>query len=95
MVPRKMCCKHNFVADILFTDEVRFTRNGNVKRLYTHTWVKGHPHATLASRYQHRFYINIRVEILGIQLRGLFNSLPNRLTGAEHHLLLVNDLALL
>lgn len=58
------------VADILFTDEARMTRDGVVNCHYTLVWVDGSPHTITASTYQHRFYINICVRILGIELLG-------------------------
>jgi hypothetical protein len=37
-----------FAADILFTDEARFIKDGNVNFHDTHVWVDDNPHTTTA-----------------------------------------------
>jgi hypothetical protein len=54
----------------------------------------GNPHTTMASGHQHLFSINIWVGRLGDQLLGPV-VLPNRLTGAVYHHVLVIDLPVL
>jgi hypothetical protein len=48
----------------------------------------------VASRHEHRFSINVWVDIIGDQLLGPV-VLPNRQTGAMYHRFLVNDLPVL
>jgi hypothetical protein len=52
------------------------------------------PHTIVVSKHQHRLYINVWVGILNDQLLGPV-VLPNRLTGAVHHWILVTDLPVL
>jgi hypothetical protein len=73
-----------FVANILFADEAGFTRNGIVNFNNAHVWVDDNPHATVASRHEHRFSINVWVGILGDELLGAAVLLI-RLTGAVYH----------
>jgi hypothetical protein len=83
-----------FVPNILFTDEVGFTRDGTVNFHNIHAWVDDIPHTTMASRQQHQFFIIVWVGIIDDQLLGPV-VLPNRLTGAVYHSFLVNDLPVL
>jgi hypothetical protein len=50
-----------FVANILFTDEVGFTKDSIVNFRNTNVWVDDNPHTTVASRHQHRFSVNVSV----------------------------------
>jgi hypothetical protein len=56
-----------FVANILFTNEAAFTRDGIVNFQNTHLWVDDNPHTTMASRHQHQFSNNVWVGTLGDQ----------------------------
>jgi hypothetical protein len=79
MAPNTRRCKHTqFVVKILFTDEAGFKRVGTAKFYNTHVWVYE------ASRYQHRFPINVCVGILRDQFQGLIVFL-NRLMDAVYH----------
>jgi methylthioribose-1-phosphate isomerase len=73
-----------FPVNILFTDEVGFTRDGTAIFHNTHAWVDDSLHTTMTSQHQHRFSTNMWVGILGDQLLGPV-ALPNRLTGAVYH----------
>jgi hypothetical protein len=70
-----------FVANILFTDEAGFTRDGIVNSHNMHVWIDESPFITMASKHQHRFSINVWVVILGVQ----FLPYLKRLTGAVYH----------
>jgi hypothetical protein len=83
-----------FVANILFTGEAGFTREGIVNFHNIHVWVDDNPHTTVASIHQHRFSISFLVGIVSGQLLGPV-VLPNRLTGAVYHRFLVKDLPVL
>jgi hypothetical protein len=83
-----------FIANILFTDEAGFTRDGIVNVDNTHVWVDDNPHTTIASRHQHLISINMWVDILGDQLLGPA-VLPNILTGAVYYCFLVSELPVL
>jgi hypothetical protein len=72
-----------FVGNIMFTDEAGFTRDGIVTSHNTHVWVDNNPHTTVTSRHQHRFSINVWVNILGDQFPRPV-VLPNRLTFAVY-----------
>jgi hypothetical protein len=50
-----------FVANVLFTNEAGFTRDGIMHVHITHVWVDDNPHTTMASRHQHQFSINMWV----------------------------------
>lgn len=82
---------HNFLANILFTDEAGFTRNGVFNFHNTHVWADENPHAIMESRHQVRFSLNIWIGILGDNLLGPV-VLPNRLTGAGYLNFLQNTL---
>jgi hypothetical protein len=82
-----------FVANILFTDEAGFTRDGIVNFRNTHVRVDDNPHTTVASKH-HQFSINVWVGIIGDKHLGPV-VLPNRLTGAVYHRFLVNNLPVL
>jgi hypothetical protein len=75
-------------ANMLFTDEMAFIRDGIVKFHNSLVIVDDTPHTIVASKHQYRFSINVW---LGIGLAVL----PNRLSGAVYHRFLVNDLLLL
>jgi hypothetical protein len=50
MARREMRCKL-FIANILFTDEKRFTSDEIAHFLNTHVWMNDNPHITLASKH--------------------------------------------
>jgi hypothetical protein len=67
---RKMRSNTQFVANILFTDQSGFTRDGIVNCHNAHVWVDDSSHNTVTSRHKHRFAINVWVGILGDELLG-------------------------
>lgn len=81
----------NFSANILFTDEAGFTRQGIFNFHNNHAWSDENPHAVVEARHQIRFSLNVWMGILGDRLIGPV-FLPNRLTGAAYHDFLVNTL---
>jgi hypothetical protein len=50
-----------FLATVLFTDKARFTMGGIENFHNIHIRVDVNPHTSVASRYQHRFSINVWV----------------------------------
>ena len=82
---------NGFVAEVLFSDEAYFTRNGMVNLHNTHTWAAENPHATTTRGHQERFSINVWAGILGDHLIGPF-MLPQRLTGNVYTRFLQEDL---
>jgi hypothetical protein len=91
---RKCVIDTQFVANILFTDEAEFTRDGIVNFHNTRALVEDSFLITVASRHQHQFSISAWGGILGDQLLGLV-VLPNRLTGTVYHCFLVTNLPVL
>jgi Transposase. len=80
-----------FLANILFTDEAGFTRNGVFNFHNTHIWADENPHALIESGHQARFSLNIWMGIVGDRFLGPV-VLPNRLTGAAYLNFLQNTL---
>jgi hypothetical protein len=80
-----------FVANILFTYDTGFTRDGIVNLHNTRVWVDDNLHTTVTSKYQHRFSIKVWVAISGNQSLGPV-ALPNRLMTVVWHRFLLNDL---
>lgn len=80
-----------FLANILFTDEAGFTRNGVVNFHNTHVWADENPHAVMESGHQTRFSLNIWMGIVGDMFLGPV-VLPNRLTGAAYLNFLQNSM---
>jgi hypothetical protein len=58
-----------FITNVLFTDEVGFTRDG-VFNFHGHVWAKINPRATRETSFQHRFSINVWAGIVGDRLIG-------------------------
>ncbi|KAK3882488.1 hypothetical protein Pcinc_013131 [Petrolisthes cinctipes] len=85
---------NGFVAEVLFSDEANFTRNGMVNQHNTHTWAAENPHATTTRGHQERFSINVWAGILGDHLIGPF-MLPQRLTANVYTRFLQDDLPIL
>jgi len=56
---------------ILFTDEAQFNRDG-VNTHNSHVWADENPHATVESKFQLRFSVNLWCAVLDDQLIGPF-----------------------
>ena len=70
-----------FPAQVLFTDEACFTRDGYFKSRNSHIWDDENPHAVFIRVYQTTFKVNIWGGILGDYLLGPV-IIPDRLNGA-------------
>lgn len=81
----------NFTWCILFTDESEFTRDGINNFHNQHIWDYENPHATVQSRLQRRFSVNVWAGIVGDHLLGPV-FLPPRLNGQAYHHFLVHTL---
>jgi len=88
---RKQARNVNLIANILFTDEAGFTRDGIFNFHNTHQWADENPHAIVESRHQQRFSLNVWLGILGDRLIGPV-VLPDRLTGPAYQNFLMNTL---
>ncbi|KAK4322811.1 hypothetical protein Pmani_006476 [Petrolisthes manimaculis] len=82
---------NGFVAEVMFSDEVKFTRNGMVNQQNTHTWTTVNPHATTTRGHQKCFSINVLAGIFGDHLIGPI-ILPQRLTANVYTRFLQDDL---
>lgn len=71
---------HAFIRSVLYTDEASFGRNGVINSHNLHVWSEENPHATIQTRHQRQFHINVWAGIIGRYLLGPF-VLPNRLNG--------------
>ena len=69
-----------FPAQVLFTDEACFTRDGYFN---SHIWDDENPHAVFIRVHQARFNVNIWGGILGDYMLGPF-IFPDRLNGAPY-----------
>ena len=81
----------NFGANIIFTDEAGFTKDGIFNFHNSHHWSDENPHMILQARHQHRFSLNVWLGILGDRLLGPI-FLPNRLNGDAYLDFLQNSL---
>ena len=81
----------DFLRNVLFTDEAGFTRDGIVNFHNTHVWAYENPHATVESRHQQRFSLNVWAGLVGDHLIGPY-VLPNRLNGQAYLTFLRDDL---
>jgi hypothetical protein len=64
-LPAKCILNTQFLANILFTDEVRFIREDAVNFRNTHVRVGESPHTNVILRHQHWFPISVSVGMLG------------------------------
>ena len=83
-----------FPAQVLFTDEACFTRDGYFNSRNSHIWDDENPHAVFTRVHQARFDVNIWGGILGDYLLGLV-IIPDRLNGSAYLEFLHNTLPLL
>lgn len=60
----------NFLNDVMFTDECKFTNSGIFNRHNEHIWSIDNPHAHQARRPQARFGLNVWVGLLGDRIIG-------------------------
>ena len=79
------------VSNILFTDEVSFTRDGVNNSWNVHTWSLDNPHETSVTNFQQRFSLNVWCGVLGNRLIGPF-VFDNNLTGNTYEAFLRNEL---
>lgn len=83
-----------FHQSILYTDEAGFGRNLVFNCHNSHFWADENPHATIATRHQRQFHINIWAGIIGSHLLGPI-VLPPRLNGQLYHEFLLEQLPLI
>ncbi|GBM15256.1 hypothetical protein AVEN_144043-1 [Araneus ventricosus] len=60
-----------FLADIIWTDEACFSRNGMFNRQNVHTWSLENPRYAVEARHQLRWSINVWCGIFNDRLIGL------------------------
>ncbi|KAJ8959993.1 hypothetical protein NQ318_009428, partial [Aromia moschata] len=86
---RRQCCqlllyKHaedpRFLANIIFSDESKFTRSGVFNMHNEYVWAKENPHARKVTHYQQSFKINVWAATLGNRLLGC-DIIPENLNG--------------
>jgi len=68
------------IRNILFTDEVHFTRDGVNNTRNSHLCDRDNRHGTVETKYQHRFSVNVWCDVIGDQMTGPY-IFPQRLTG--------------
>jgi hypothetical protein len=83
-----------FVANVLFADEVGFTVGNIVNFHDTTVWVDDICHTTVALEHSHWFSCDVWIDMLGDKNIGRF-VIVNRLTGAVYPRFLVDDLIVL
>lgn len=76
-----------FPAEVLFSDEASFTREGIFNTHNDHIWAVENPHAIRRRVAQIRFSVNVWAGIMGDHLIGPY-LLPSRLTGPNYLLFL-------
>jgi hypothetical protein len=79
----KFVVNTQFVANIPFTDEAGFTREGIVNSYNTHIWADDNPRTTVAPRDQHQQHLNHTFDEQRIGRGGTVNwpaRLPDLLT---------------
>ena len=72
-----------FSAQVLFTDETGFTRDGYFNSINSHIWDDENPQAVFIRVHQARFNVNFWGGILGDYLLGPV-IIPDRLNGATY-----------
>ena len=70
----------HMIRNILFTDEVHFTRDGVNNTGNSHLWDRDYPNGTVESNFQHLFAVNVWCVVIGDQLIGPYIFLQH-LTG--------------
>lgn len=93
-VLRKLAETPNFAAQVLFSDEAGFSRDGIFNFHNSHVWADENPHAVVELHHQNRFSLNVWLAIFGDCLIGPV-FLPNRLTGQVYLDFLRNELPVL
>lgn len=73
----------SFSANVLFTDEATFTRDGMFNLHNSHVWATSNPYATSPHAFQERFSVNVWAGIVNDFLIGPY-LLPNRLNGRTY-----------
>lgn len=72
-----------FAANVLWTDESTFTRNGMWNRRNTHIWARENPRETLQTGHQLRWSVNVWAGIHGGKIYGPV-FLPPRMNGESY-----------
>lgn len=73
-----------FLANIIFSDESTFTRNGIFNMHNEHVWAEENPHARKVTHYQQSFKINVWAATLGNSLLG-YHIIPGNLNAELYH----------
>lgn len=68
---------HQFLNNVLFTDEATFTRRGVFNFRNKHVWDIENPHVVSERHFQQEFKINVWCGIIGNHLLGPFELPPN------------------
>lgn len=81
----------NFINDILFSDECRFTNNGMINKQNTRYWAQQNQHEMRQGNFQDRFGVNVWAGIVGNIIIGpiLFQG---HLTGVRYLRFLQNEI---
>ena len=80
-----------FIKNILWTDELQFTRDGITNFHNFHTWAEKNPHQIKQTSFQHRLSLNVWAGVIGNALIRPF-VLPPRLNSTTYLEFLQNDL---
>lgn len=72
-----------FGAEVMFTDEASFSKDGIINFHNNHIWAEENPHEIAEGRHQQQFSVNVWAAIVGNHLIGP-HFLPNRLNGADY-----------
>lgn len=83
MVCTTDCLDPLFPAEVLYTDEALFTREGCSNIHNSHVWAHVNPRSTRPRAHQQRFGVNVWAGILGDRLIGPY-ILPFRLNGRTY-----------
>lgn len=80
---QQLAAQPGFSANVLFTDESTFTRDGICNTHNLHSWASRNPRDTRSHRYQERFSVNVWAGIVGDYLIGPY-LMPVRLDAATY-----------
>jgi len=79
------------IPNILFTDDVHFTRDGVNNTRNSNLWDRDNSHGTVETNCQHRFSVNVCCGVIGDQMTGPY-IFPQCLTGDIYATVLQDEL---
>ncbi|GLV37259.1 hypothetical protein CBL_01912 [Carabus blaptoides fortunei] len=87
----KIAQNPQFLAQVVYIDEITFTRNAIINFHISHIWAEENPHEIMDGRHQHQFSVNVWAEIVEDHLVGP-HFLPMRLNGDVYRHFLEEEL---